>query len=239
MRLDKLLSNLKYGTRSEIKKIIKDKHVRVNEKVIKTPSLHIDPQKDVIKIFNQVIKYQEFIYLMLNKPNDVISATVDPLHKTVVDLLNEQDRRYEPFPCGRLDLDTEGLIILTNDGSFAHRIMHSKKDINKKYYVEVKEKLSQKDVVLFINGLEIKDGKKEWFKTSPATLEIIDDKKATVSLNEGKFHQVKRMFLKINNEVTYLKRVQIGKLKLDDQLEFGQYRELTPSELQLLFINEK
>lgn len=238
MRLDKLLANLKYGTRTEIKKIIKDKNVLVNNKVVKDGSIHVNPNKDVISIYDEIIEYKEYIYMMMNKPSGYISATIDNMHKTVIDLLSDSERVYDVFPCGRLDIDTEGLIILANDGKFAHRLLHPKKEIYKKYYVEVDKDLEPEDIIAFKNGLEIYDGNNELYKTKKALLEIIAKDKAYVYICEGKFHQVKRMFQKVGKQVIYLKRISIGKLALDDSLLPGKYKELNEDEIKLLFKNE-
>lgn len=238
MRLDKLLSNLKYGTRNEIRKLVKQGYVKVNGEVVTDSGVHVDEIHDEIIIMNEVINYRPYIYLMMNKPQGYISATYDNYHETVLDLLDEEYLRYDLFPCGRLDIDTEGLIILTNDGKFAHQIMHPKKDIYKTYYVEVDQPLSQTDKDIFLRGLTILDGKDEPFTTKPAYLEVLSPYKATISIAEGKFHQVKRMFQALGKQVTYLKRIKIGKLKLDDALELGEYRELTETELALLLEND-
>ncbi len=238
MRLDKLLVNLKYGSRTEIKKMIKNKLVTVNNEIVKDSSMHIDENNDLIFVNGKKIRYQKYIYLMMNKPSGYISATFDNRHKTVIDLLDEKISIYDVFPCGRLDIDTEGLLILSNDGQFAHQLTHPKKAIYKTYYVELNKSLYESDVRLFKEGMEILDGNNEPYMTKKAILEIVDDKKAYVSITEGKFHQIKRMFQKVNKVVTYLKRVQIGSLKLDDNLSLGAYKELSKQELDLLFINE-
>lgn len=238
MRLDKLLSNLKYGSRNEIKKLVRQGYVKVNGEIVTDSSIHVDEINDEIMILDEIVNYRPYIYLMMNKPQGYISATSDKYHETVLDLLDEEYLRYDLFPCGRLDIDTEGLIILTNDGKFAHQLMHPKKDIYKTYYVQVDKPLGQVDQERFLRGLTILDGNDEPFTTKPAYLEIINPYEAYVSISEGKFHQVKRMFEAVGKHVTYLKRVQIGKLKLDDSLDLGEYRELTEDEIQLLLEND-
>ncbi|MDF2699719.1 MAG: rRNA pseudouridine synthase [Haloplasmataceae bacterium] len=238
MRIDKLLSNLKYGTRNEIKKIIKEKQVKVNDVIVKDSGLQVDVLTDQITIFDQIIEYKEFVYLMLHKPKGYISATEDNMHKTVIDLIDDDFKIFDPFPCGRLDIDTEGLIILSNDGQFAHKMLHPKKEIYKKYYAEVDGVIENSDVDAFYQGLEILDGENKPYVTKKAKLDIITENKAYVYICEGKFHQVKRMFQKCNKRVTYLKRESIGKLKLDENLQLGDYRELHKNELDLLFENE-
>lgn len=238
MRLDKLLSNLKYGTRTEIKKMIKNKLVKVNGEVVRDSSLHIDEYHDVVLVNEQQVHYQKFVYLMLNKPKDYISATTDDYHKTVIDLLDDRFRVYDVYPCGRLDIDTEGLLILSNDGQFAHQLMHPKKEVYKTYHVQVDKAFLPSDIISFKEGLEIFDGNNNKYQTKKALLEILDDKNAYISISEGKFHQVKRMFQKVGKKVLYLKRVQIGKLVLDENLKLGEYKELTNDDKLKLFINE-
>lgn len=238
MRLDKFLSNLKYGSRKEVKKILKKEHVKVNGKIVTDGSFHIDPKNDLVTINDKKIYYQKYLYLMLNKPQGYISATYDNYHKTIIDLLDDKYKRFQLFPCGRLDIETEGLIILTNDGEFAHKLMHPKKEIYKTYYVEVEKALSDDDKYAFYQGLEILDGNNQIYQTKRAYLNIIDKYKATVSIAEGKYHQVKRMFKKRGNKVIYLKRIKIGALSLDEDLKLGEVKELTDKDLALLFIKD-
>lgn len=241
MRLDKLLANLKYGSRKEIKQLIKKKLVLVNDEVIKDSSIHVNPEQDQITVAGEVITYKEHVYFMMHKPAGVISATTDLRHKTVIDLLSGDDLVYDVFPCGRLDIDTEGLIILSNDGQFAHQMLHPKKEINKVYYAEIEGHLTIDDQMQFSSGMEILDGQSQPYTTKPAKLEIIRadlQSQALVTIYEGKFHQVKRMFEHVGKRVTYLKRLAIGQLRLDEQLTLGQYREMNSEELELLFINE-
>lgn len=238
MRLDKLLANLKYGTRNEIKKMIKNKIIMVNGNIVNDSSLHVDEENDNITVNGKKVNYRENIYLMLNKPKGYISATFDNYHKTVIDLIAREDRIYNIFPCGRLDIDTEGLLILTNDGKFAHKLMHPKKEVSKTYYAEVEKTLTNNDISLFSSGLEILAGNNKSYKTKKAILQIITGNSCYVTISEGKFHQVKRMFNKVNNKVIYLKRIKIGSLKLDDELKPGEYKELSESEIKLLFDNQ-
>ncbi len=238
MRLDKLLSNLKFGTRTEIKKMIKDKLVMVNQVMVRDSNIKIDENHDEILVNGVEVHYQEFAYLMLNKPKNYVCATVDNLHLTVIDLLDETYQVYDVFPCGRLDIDTEGLVILSNDGQFAHKLTHPKKEVYKKYYAEVDSPINEDDIVSFKEGMEILDGNNEVYKTKKALLEIISSDKAYVYICEGKFHQVKRMFEKIGKHVLYLKRESIGKLGLDKKLAIGEYKELYQDDLKYLFENE-
>ncbi len=170
----------------------------------------------------------------MNKPAGVVSATEDNYDRTVVDLLKEEDRFYAPFPVGRLDKDTEGLLLLTNDGQLTHNLLSPKKHVDKLYYAEVEEEVTEEDVKAFQEGILLTN---ENYKTLPAKLEIIEagyPSKCLVTIKEGKFHQVKRMFNAVNNEVIYLKRISMGPIKLDDKLELGEYRHLTVEELELL-----
>lgn len=235
MRLDNFITKAIGVSRSEAITLIKKGNVSVNEIVVYKKDIHIDENKDIIKFNDALITYKEFIYIMLNKPQGVISATTDKKDKTVVDLINA---KRNIFPVGRLDKDTVGLLILTNNGKYAHLSTNPNHHVEKKYYVEVENILKDEDISLFLNGLEIKDGNNEIFKTKPAQLEIISNNSCYVTLTEGKFHQVKRMFEKIDNKVTFLKRVSFGGIVLDESLKYGEYRELTEDEVKL-FKKEK
>lgn len=224
-----MLGNLGYGTRSEIKKLCKQGLILVNGVEVKKADLHVDPEKDEVVFNNEVVKYRKFIYLMMNKPQGYVSATFDKYDPTVIDLIDYEYQVFEPFPVGRLDKDTEGLLILTNDGQLSHRVLSPKKHVPKKYYVELDKDVEPSDVSKFQKGVFIGDG----YTTKPAILEY-DGSTAFVTISEGKFHQVKRMFSAVGKEVTYLKRIQMGALELDEGLELGEYRELTPEEIDLL-----
>ncbi|MBB4824308.1 16S rRNA pseudouridine516 synthase [Sporosarcina luteola] len=233
MRLDKLLANMGYGSRKEVKQLLKNGAVKVNEVQVKDAAAHVDPHKDVVSILGEQVVYKEFIYLMMNKPPGVVSATEDYRDRTVVDLLEPEDRHFDPFPVGRLDKDTEGLLLLTNDGKLAHNLLSPKKEVPKLYYAKVEGIVTEEDISLFAKGLTLEDG----FETKPGILHII--KADTVSeieltITEGKFHQVKRMFEAVGKRVVYLKRMSMGSLKLDHDLELGEYRELTDDELSSL-----
>lgn len=239
MRLDKLLAHSGLGTRKEVKKLLKKKIVEVNEKIIIDPKTHVDPETDRITVGGEPILYQEFVYFMLNKPQGVISATEDLVHETVVDLLEPQDSLQEPHPVGRLDIDTEGLLVLTNDGKLTHRLLSPKHHVNKVYYAEVDGLVTEEDVETFKTGITLSDDFEEYV-TMPAVLKILETdeeagtSKVEVTIQEGKFHQVKRMILSVGKTVTYLKRLSMGELKLDPQLELGAYRPLTEEEISLL-----
>ena len=239
MRLDKLLAHSGLGTRKEVKKLLKKKIVEVNDAVITDPKTHVDPDTDTITVGGESIDYQEFVYFMLNKPQGVISATEDLVHETVVDLLEPQDSLQEPHPVGRLDIDTEGLLVLTNDGKLTHRLLSPKHHVDKKYFAEVEGLVTQDDVETFRKGILLED-EHESFTTMPAELSILETdeslgtSKVEVVIQEGKFHQVKRMMEAVGKTVIYLKRLSMGELKLDPDLELGAYRPLTEDEIRLL-----
>lgn len=229
-RLDKILSNLGYGSRKEIKKIIKDGRVKVDDKIILENQFKVDPFKREIFLDGEKIDYRQFIYLMMNKPQGVVSATYDPSLTTVVDLISPEYGVFEPFPAGRLDRDTEGLILLTNNGKMAHRLLSPKSRVGKKYFVYVEGYVEEEHKEIFKQGLVLDDG----YKTLPGDLEIIEAdvfSKVYLTIYEGKFHQVKRMFQALAMEVNYLKRISLGPLYLDPSLEEGQYRELNEEEI--------
>ena len=229
-RLDKIISNMGYGSRKDVKKLIKEGRVNVNNKICKENSLKINPYEDEIVIDGIKLEYREYIYLMLNKPKDVVSSTDDPINRTVLDLIDEEYLIFEPHPAGRLDKDTEGLILLTNDGQLSHRLLSPKNKIGKTYYVEVEGFLKENHIEKFQEGIILDDG----YQTLPAKLEIIEGdflSKSKLTITEGKFHQVKRMFKALNMEVVYLKRLSIGDLVLDENLKPGEYRELTEEEI--------
>jgi len=230
MRLDNFLTKALSVSRSEAVKIIKNKQITVNEKITIKKDTYIDEQKDIVKYNNEIIEYKEFIYIMLNKPKGYLSATKDLKDKTVIDLI---DIKREIFPVGRLDKDTEGLMLLTNNGKYAHYLTSPNHHVIKKYYVEVEKEILDDEINLFCNGLEIRDGKDELYITKNAKLELITNKTCYVYISEGKFHQIKRMFEKINNKVLYLKRVKFGDIELDPSLQLGEYRELTEEEIIL------
>lgn len=233
MRLDKLFANMGYGSRKEVKTILKQKKVFINKSMTKDGSTHIDPQVDRITVGENVVQYQVFIYLMMHKPPGYVSATVDDKDKTVIDLLADDLKHYNPFPVGRLDKDTEGLLLLTNNGELGHRLTSPKKDIDKVYYARIDARVTDEDVERFAKGLTLEDG----YRTKPAKLKIIvagEHSEIEVTVSEGKYHQVKRMFKAVGKKVTYLKRLKMGSLSLDSSLAIGQYRELTDDELELL-----
>lgn len=232
-RLDKVLSNLGYGTRREIRQLVKDGAAKVGGVVTRDSGMHIDPTSDVIEINGEILVYKEFTYIMMNKPAGVISATTDNKLQTVIDILPEKFRSFDLFPAGRLDIDTEGLLLLTNDGLLAHNMLSPKKHIPKRYYALVEGCVSEEDAKSFKEGVVLDDG----YKTMPAELYILksgEHSEIELVLHEGKFHQVKRMFEAAGKKVTYLKRIAMGGLGLDDSLTPGDCRELVPGEVKLL-----
>ena len=232
-RIDKILSNLGYGSRSELKKLCKSGLVKVNGKVINNPGIQVDVENDEILFDGEKVVYKEFIYLMLNKPDGYISATFDKRDPIVLDLIDKEDLIFEPFPVGRLDKDTEGLLVLTNDGQLAHRVLSPKKHVPKTYYAKIEGVVTEEDVKAFAEGVILDDG----YETMPAELEILksdDISEIELTIHEGKFHQVKRMFESVGKKVVYLKRLSMGKLKLDEGLALGEYRELTDEEVKMI-----
>lgn len=233
MRLDKLLSNMGAGSRKEVKLLLKAGAIQVDGEIVRDPKQHVDVETQQVLMYGEPVTYQKYIYLMMNKPPGVISATEDKRDETVIDLLFEDVTYFKPFPVGRLDKDTEGLLLLTNDGAFNHALMSPKKHVEKTYYAEVTGVLTQEDVEAIAEGVTLEDG----YQAKPGKLVILSttetDSTLELTITEGKFHQVKRMMLALGKEVTFLKRRSIGRLELDPALALGDYRELTPDELSL------
>lgn len=232
IRLDKFLADMGVGTRSEVKAYIRQGKVEVDGSPVKTPEMKINADIQTVCCNGNPITYETFEYYMLNKPAGVISATTDAKEKTVIDLINNKKRK-DLFPVGRLDKDTEGLLLITNDGELAHRLLSPKKHVDKVYYAQVEGVVTEKDQKAFAEGLLI--GKDE--VTKPAKLEILksdDVSEIKLTIQEGKFHQVKRMFEAVDKKVVYLKRLSMGTLELDESLALGEYRLLTKEELDQL-----
>ena len=227
MRLDKFLANSGIGSRKEVKELIKQGLVFVNDERIKNSNKNIDEIKDVIKIRDKCIEYRKYVYIMLNKPQNVISATEDNKHKTVIDLIKGYDT-YNIFPVGRLDIDTEGLLLLTNDGKLSHNLLSPKKHVEKEYFVKLKENINDIDINKVENNIELEDG----YICKKAKIKRLSKNELNISITEGKFHQVKRMFKAVGNEVIFLKRVRMANILLDKNLKSGEYRELTEDELK-------
>lgn len=238
MRLDKLLAHAGCGTRSEIKRAVRLGRVQVNGAQARDPGMAVDPAGDEIRMDGRPVRYREYVYFMLNKPPGVISATEDAREKTVVDLLRAEDRVRDPFPVGRLDKDTEGLLLLTNDGRLAHELLSPRKAVDKVYEAIVAGAVGESDVRAFASGVALDDG----YRTMPAKLAVAEVRngedgplsRVTVSIREGKFHQVKRMFEAVGKRVVHLRRIAMGPLRLDPALPPGAYRELTEEEIRAL-----
>lgn len=230
MRLDKMLSDMKIATRKEIKAMVKKGIVSVNSVTATKSSQQIDENNDVVRIYDEIIEYRKYLYFVMNKRKGVTSNSTDYEHETVIDDMGELCV-FDLKPVGRLDKDTTGLLIITNNGKFAHNLISPKKDVSKKYLVTLKNKVDEKYNDTFEKGIKLMP---EDIVTKPATMEIIDDYNCYLTIKEGKFHQVKRMFEKVGNEVVELKRVQIGDFKLPEELEEGDYRELTDEEMKIL-----
>lgn len=232
-RLDKVLVHMGVGTRKEIRKLVRAGRIKVNGIIAQDPGKHVFPEQDQIEVDGTQIEYCEFIYLMMNKPQGVLSATEDAISEVVTDLLEDEHQLFKPFPVGRLDKDTEGLLLLTNDGKLAHQLLSPKKRVPKTYYAVIDGKVDELDQQAFKNGIILEDG----YQTMPAELSILtsdDISEIHLTIYEGKYHQVKRMFLAQGKKVKYLKRIAFGSLTLDPDLEPGEYRELTPEEVALL-----
>lgn len=231
IRLDKYLADMGLGTRTEVKKDIKKGRISVNGEIIKSPEYKIDTQTDAVLADGKEIAYEELIYYMLNKPQGVVSATEDRRDKTVLDLISEKKRK-DLFPVGRLDKDTEGLLLITNDGELAHNLLAPKKHVDKKYFVRLKAPLSEENRKRLEEGVDIGEDK----FTLPAQVFVLNEERdeAEIIIREGKFHQIKRMFHAVGNEVVFLKRLSMGSLVLDEALLPGEYRLLTPQEIERL-----
>lgn len=235
IRLDKYLADMGYGTRQEVKKLIRSGQVSVNGAVVKKPETKVEQTVQEVCLNGEKVGYESFEYYMLNKPAGVISATEDRSCQTVVDLIQEKKRK-DLFPVGRLDKDTEGLLLITNDGELAHRLLSPKKHVDKCYFARVSGKVTEDDVRSFENGVNIGSLEQPEI-TMPGKLEIITSDEISqihLTIQEGKFHQVKRMFRAVGKEVIYLKRLRMGTLVLDENLSIGEYRPLTKEELEKL-----
>lgn len=239
IRLDKYLADMQVGTRSQVKEQIRKKLVSVNGVTVTKPDVKVDTDRDKIMVGSDIIGYTQFEYFMLNKPKGVLSAANDPKAQTVVDLITDNICR-DLFPVGRLDKDTEGLMLITNDGELAHKLLSPRKHVDKSYYVRFEGIIADNTVESFAKGIDINIAKcaddevdnnpKEIYHTKPAKLRLMSADEAVITISEGKFHQIKRMFMAAGCRVTYLKRISMGTLQLDFDLKPGQYRRLTDSE---------
>lgn len=230
MRLDKFLCEMNIGTRSQVKAYIRQGLVSVNGIPSKNADMKINEDVDQVTFREQLLQYRKYSYYMLNKPVGVVSATADNTADTVVSLLKDEMHSRDIFPVGRLDKDTTGLLLLTNDGGLAHRLLSPAKHVDKTYQVTLEHPLSRKDIENLEAGVDI--GEEE--PTLPARVMVTADGTILLTIHEGKYHQVKRMLLAVGNGVRNLKRISFGKLCLDESLKEGEYRELTPAEIDLL-----
>ena len=230
MRIFKFISGFGYATCLDVKKLIKQGIVFIDGEVCKKPEEQTD-ENSIVEVDGERLIYREFVYLMLNKPQGCVSAVYDKKYPVVTEFVPEEYAHFEVYPVGRLDIDTEGLLILTNDGQFAHEMTSPKKDVYKRYFAVLDKPMEEKDVEIFAGGMEFKE-----FTAKSAKLEITENpNEVYIEIAEGKFHQVKRMCERVGKTVTYLKRVAIGNLKLDESLEKGEVRELTKDELDMLY----
>jgi 16S rRNA pseudouridine516 synthase len=231
-RLDKVLANMGFGTRKEVKQLVKQGLITVDGTVAADPGMHVIPEEQEITVDGETLQFKRWLYIMLNKPPGVISATEDARHQTVVDLL-PYEWAIKVHPVGRLDIDTEGLLLLTNDGQLSHNLLSPKKKVEKEYFARIEGRVTQQHIEAFAKGVTLDDD----FTTLPARLEILSSgeiSEGKVTIMEGKFHQVKRMFAAFGLRVIYLKRLRMGSLVLDDSLAPGEYRELTDEEVKAL-----
>lgn len=233
-----MLANSGYGTRKEIKKLIREGSVRVDGVPADDGGMQVDPEKSVIEAGGAVLRYRKYVYVMMNKPGGVVSATFDNKYRTVVDILPDRFKAFGLFPIGRLDIDTEGLLILTNDGQLAHELLSPRKHVKKRYYAVVEGEVADDAVGTFKEGVTLDDG----YKTLPSDLYIVkrgDFSEVELDIYEGKFHQVKRMFEAVGKRVKYLKRIEMGRVRLDEGLAPGACRELEDTEIEELRMSVK
>lgn len=228
MRIDKYLAHLGYGTRKDVKQLIRSKRVIVNGEIIKKDDLKINEETDEICVDGIVCHYEKTVYYMLNKPQGVVSATVDDRYKTVLECIDDY-LPQDSFSVGRLDIDTEGLLLITNDGALAHELLSPKKHIDKCYYVECAKVITEEMIQILENEIHLKNESYQ-----PGRVDQVHENTCTLTIQEGKFHQVKKMMIAAGNEVTYLKRISMGTLKLDETLQPGEYRRCTDDEIESL-----
>lgn len=234
MRLDKFLGNLGVGSRQDVKKIIKNGRVKVNGEIVHSPEKKISEGTDLVTLDGRELVFQEFYYILLYKPAGYVCSAHEKGQTSVLSLIKET-YADKLFPVGRLDKDTEGLLLLTNDGKLSHELLSPVKHVDKKYYVELKERVRRDDILSFEEGIDIGDDK----LTLPAVLEPLGELSCMVTIREGRFHQIKRMFAARNNEVIYLKRMEMKNLRLEESLKPGDYRPLTEKEIEGLRKNDK
>ena len=231
MRIDKFLSNMGIASRTESSKAARAGLILVNGAAVRKADIHIDPEKDEIIFCGRKIEYRKYTYILMNKPDGVVSATEDGRDKTVIDLLPEELQKLDLFPCGRLDKHTLGLVMLTDDGELAHRLLSPKHHVKKKYFFESKFPLTDDEIDYLQRGATLEDG----YVTKPSRIELFEDRRSGyITLIEGKYHQIKRMLESVNNKITHLERVTFGPLVLDEALARGQWRFLTDEEIEKL-----
>ena len=231
MRIDKFLSNMGVASRTEAARAARAGQISVNGQIVKRADVHIDPEADEVVFCGRPIGYRKFTYILMNKPDGVVSATEDGRDKTVIDLLPDELRRLELFPCGRLDKHTLGLILLTDDGPLAHRLLSPKHHVKKSYRFEAKSEISELQRKYLESGATLEDG----YVTKPATVELFENARSgIITLTEGKYHQIKRMLESVENKITYLERITFGPLSLDEGLKRGEWRYLTDEEIKKL-----
>ena len=228
MRLDKFLSNMGKASRSESGKLVRAGKVLINGMPAKKSDQQVNPDTDTVTLNGIPVTYKKFTYIMLNKPEGYVSATDDPKEKTVLDLVDPEDRRRGLFPCGRLDKNTLGLVILTNDGENAHRLLSPKHHVSKVYKFTSLKPISQEDASRLEKGVDIGG-----YLTKPCIVTLTGENEGEITLTEGKYHQIKRMLEAVDNKITYLERISFGDIKLDPSLARGQWRYLTPDEEEL------
>lgn len=229
MRIEKYIANSGLFTRNEVKKMIRAKRIQVNGEIVLKAGLNIQEDRDEVRIDDEILQYDPQVYIMLNKPRDVISATQDSLHETVMDLIDDI-LPPDCFPIGRLDIDTEGLLLISNDGALAHRLLSPRHHVAKTYEVHVREELTEAAIKRIQAGILIDQGE----QCLPAKIEQLKETVYLLTIEEGKYHQVKRMMQAVDNEVLYLKRLTMGSLTLDESLDAGAWRYLDEAELTAL-----
>lgn len=230
MRLDKFLCHRNMGTRSQVKELIRRGQVTVNGTIVRKAEFSIEEESDTVCVQGREVTGEKYVYYMLNKPGNVVSAVRDNTAGTVVELLRPEDRRRDIFPAGRLDKDTEGLLLLTNDGELSHRLLSPGRHVDKTYLVTPERELGEQDILRLEQGVEIGEER----PTLPAQVQTLEDGRILLTIHEGKFHQVKRMLQAVDNGVAALKRTAFGGLLLDESLKPGEYRPLTGEELKIL-----
>ena len=231
IRLDRFLSDMGVASRKELKQIIRSGRIAVDGVPATAPETKLDPEKSTVSLDGIALEYRKFRYFIMNKPSGVLTASEDRKQKTVMDLLPPELKNLGLFPTGRLDKDTTGLLILTNDGDFAHRVISPKYEIRKRYIARTDGTVDERDIRAFAEGLTLRDG----LKCLPAGLEKLGDGTCAVTVMEGKYHQVKRMLASVGKPVLELKRVSIGELLLPEDLKAGNIREITQKEIDLIF----